>query len=133
MIDVRHLLHGVLPFVPVVIGVGMKFALIDNPGDDVGRYFFDEYLRPAWIEFLVTAYVMGLATMLSRKQIDKAMSRSDIIIYAAVPALCFVICLIMVAGAAKAGLKSDLLQVYLPAALAAASLAVSGGRIGNQH
>lgn len=132
MIDIRHLLHGMLPFVPVVVGIGMKFALIDNPGEDVAAYFFNEYLRPAWIEFLVTAYVMGLAAMLSSRQINKAMPRADIFIFAVIPALCFVICVILVAGTAKAGLKSDFWQVYVPALLAAVSLAVSGGKIGNR-
>jgi peptidoglycan/LPS O-acetylase OafA/YrhL len=133
MIDGRHVLHGLLPFVPVVVGIGIKFALIDNPGENVSEYLFDEYMRPAWIEFLVTAYVMGLAAMLSQQRLNKALPRVDILIYAAVPAICFVVCLILVAGTAKAGLKSDFWQVYVPAVLAAVNLAVSGGRIGNEH
>lgn len=119
--------RAALPFVPVILGVALKFALVDTPPADVAKHFFDTYLRPAWIEFLVTAYVMGVAAMLS----GKPLNRTDIILFIAVPALCFVACLVLVAGTAKAGIDSPLMQVYIPAVIAAASLGISGGRIGN--
>jgi hypothetical protein len=65
--SLKFYFHGVLPFVPVIVGISLKFALIDQPGTDVGAYVFNEYVRPAWIEFLVTAYVTGVAAAELRK------------------------------------------------------------------
>jgi hypothetical protein len=123
----KSYLHGVLPFVPVIVGVSLKFALIDQPG----AYVFSEYVRPAWIEFLVTAYVTGVAALLARSAGGRTMEKLDIFVFIAFPAICFVICLVLMAGTAKAGVNNDFLQVYLPASLAAISLAICGGRIGS--
>ena len=127
----KFYLHGILPFVPVIVGISLKFALIDEPGVDVGAYVFNEYMHPAWIEFLVTAYVTGVAALLARSAGGRTTEKPDIFVFIAFPAICFVICLVLMAGTAKAGVHSDFLLVYLPASLAAISLAICGGRIGS--
>ena len=129
----KFYLHGVLPFVPVIVGISLKFTLIDQPGSDVGFYVFNEYVRPAWIEFLVTAYITGVAAILARSAGGGKTEKFDVFVFIAFPAICFVICLVLMAGTAKASIQNDTLQVYLPASLAAVSLAICGGRIGNKH
>lgn len=123
----RHYLGGLLPFVPVLVGIGLKFALIDRlrDGTEVGDHFFETYLRPAWIEFLVTAYVLGFAGLIS----STMRTAADLWLLLALPAVCFVLCLLLTLGTAKAGVASDLLQVYLPAAIATVSIATTGGRL----
>jgi hypothetical protein len=127
----KFYLHGLLPFVPVIVGISLKFALVDEPGTDVGAYVFKEYVRPAWIEFLVTAYITGVAAIIARSAGGRATDKLDVFVFIAFPAICFVICLVLMAGTAKAGVHNDFLQVYLPASLAAFSLAICGGRIGS--
>ncbi|SMC50735.1 hypothetical protein SAMN06297251_10348 [Fulvimarina manganoxydans] len=119
-------LRGLVPFIPVVIGIGLKFALIDKPGQDLFEHFYSTYLAPAWIEFLVTAFVIGITAMLSQPTVNK----TDILVFAALPALCFVVCTILALGTAKARIESSVMQVYMPGILAAISLGISGGRVG---
>jgi hypothetical protein len=122
----RFAIGALLPFVPVIIGALLKFALVDKVSGDIGSHFVEFYLRPAWIEFLVVAYVSGLAAVLSRQTVKPA----DIWVFFALPIVCLVISLILVFGLPKAKIESDLWQIYIPGVIAAGSLLVSGGRIG---
>ncbi|MBO0905798.1 hypothetical protein [Jiella sonneratiae] len=118
--------RGVLPFLPLVLGVGLKFALIDQPAGDLLDHIQEVYLRPAWIEFIVTAFILGATALLSQPVVDK----KDITVYAIVPLACFIVCVILVAGSEKAKIDSRLVQVYIPGIITAVSLAFSGGWVG---
>ncbi len=118
---------GLFPFVPIIVGAALKFALIDVVGADPLTHFVEIYLRPAWIEFIVVAYVTGLAAIVSKGELEL----SDTWIYFAFPAACLVVCLFLVFGLPKTGIEGNLWQVYIPLAITALSLAVSGGRVGN--
>ncbi|PWV98729.1 hypothetical protein DFR52_10418 [Hoeflea marina] len=121
----RRILGGVLPFVPVLVGAGLTFALIDVVSGDVSTHFFDHCLRPAWIEVVVLAYGTGFVALLSKKQNDD----TDIWLLLGVPAVCFVACILLATSGTKAGFENDWLQVYIPALIAAARVATTGGRI----
>lgn len=118
--------RGLLPFLPLVVGVGLKFALIDQPSDDLLDHFYEVYLRPAWIEFIVTAFILGATALLSQSVVDK----KDVTVYAIVPSACFILCVILVAGSQKAKIDSGVIQVYIPGVVTAVSLAFSGGWVG---
>ena len=104
----------------------MKFALLDKVAGPISEHFLNYYLRPAWIEFIVVAYITGLTAVLSQGRSTPA----DIWVFFAVPALCFVTCLVLVFGFPKAHIESATFQVYLPFVITTVSLAISGGRIG---
>jgi hypothetical protein len=89
-------------------------------------HFVEIYLRPAWIEFIVVAYVTGLAAVVSKGTLNMV----DAWIFFGVPAACLVICLFMVFGLPKAGIVSDTWSVYVPLILTGAALAISGGKVG---
>ena len=87
MIKLGTLARGLLPFLPLVVGVGLKFALIDQPLGNLLDHFYEVYLRPAWIEFIVTAFILGATALLSQPVVDKR----DVTVYAIVPSACFVL------------------------------------------
>lgn len=124
----RAMTGGLLPFVPALIGIALKFTFIDKfdaQTHSVSTFLFDTYLRSAWIDFIVLAYVSGYAAMASNSQKPTATS---LWIYLGLPAVCFLICILLVIATRKAGLESDFLQVYVPTLITGFSLATTGAR-----
>ena len=74
----------------------------------------------------MTAFILGATALLSQPVVDK----KDVTVYAIVPAACFILCVILVAGSEKAKIDSRAIQVYLPSIVTAVSLAFSGGWVG---
>jgi len=124
----REIIGALLPFVSALLGISLKFTFIDKYDVNTTRistFLVEAYLRPAWVDFIVLAYVSGFAAMASQK---RSYTYRDLWVYLGFPAMCFVLCIILVVGSPKAGLESDLLQVYLPFVMTAFSLATTGAR-----
>lgn len=125
---VQGFVGGVMPFVTAFFGIVLKFTFIDK--FDAGTtpmfaFLVDTYMRPAWIDFIVLAYVSGFASLASR---GRNHTTRDLWVYIGLPAVCFITCIFLVLGTRKAGLESDLLQVYVPLILTGYSLATTGAR-----
>lgn len=119
---------GLLPFVPALIGIALKFAFLDKfdaQTNSISTFLFDNYLRSAWIDFIVLAYVSGFAAMVSN---ENNRASTDLWIYLGLPAVCFFLCILLVIATRKAGLESDFVQVYLPTVITGFSLATTGAR-----
>lgn len=113
------------PFAPVLIGIILKFSLIDHPTGDLGTHFKATYVSRIWIDFIVTAYISGIAWFLTRQRVDTSILAVLII----VPLICFVICVLLTLGFVKAGIQNELLTLYLPAFVAAVSVSVAGNAL----
>jgi hypothetical protein len=124
MFSGKGLVGALAPFVPVIIGIILKFSLLDKPTGDLLTHFKTNYLSGIWIDFIVTAYISSLAWFLSRKNIDS----QSVVVLLVVPAGCFVICILMTLGMAKAGF-GEFWTLYMPAYIAAISLAMTGNAI----
>lgn len=124
----RALVGGVLPFIPAIVGIALKFTFLDkfdSQNGSVSSFLFDTYLRSAWIDFVVLAYVTGFAALASNEQNRSA---SNLWIYLGLPAVCFLLCILLVVATRKAGFESDLVQVYIPTIICGFSLATTGAR-----
>lgn len=109
----------------MIVGTALKFALLDKVSGSIGDHFFENYLRPAWLDFVVAAFITGSAAIVATGRRTDA----DMWLLIFFPAIALVICIVLALGFHKAGVDSNMLQVYLPAGIAAASVAIAGGRI----
>ena len=125
MMTPRGTLGAISPFIPVLFGIILKFSLFDKPPDDLSTHLKTTYRTGIWIDFIVTAYVAGLAWLLSRRRHE---GRLAVILFV-VPLVCFVICVLLTLGLTKAGVKNELLTLYLPAVIAAVSVALAGNAL----
>lgn len=122
------LVGGLLPFIPALIGVALKFTFIDSYDPQTSKiptFLFDTYLKSCWIDFIVVAYVSGFAALMSSPQ---NRSNTDLWIYLGFPAVCFLLCILFVIATPKLGFRSDLLEVYIPTLITGFSLATTGAR-----
>jgi hypothetical protein len=118
--------YGALgPFLPVLIGVVLKFSLVDQPGTDIAAHFKTIYLSKMWIDFIVTAYISGIAWFLTRQRIDGKSAIALLIL----PLVCFVVCVGLKMGLVKFGIENEFLTIYLPVLVAAISVAVAGNAL----
>jgi hypothetical protein len=125
MITGKGIAGALAPFVPVLVGIVLKFCLLDQPKTDIMTHFKMTYISSIWIDFIITAYISGIAWFLVRKLID---ARS-VVVLLIVPLVCFVICVALTLGLAKAGVANEFLTLYLPALIAAFSVAASGNAL----
>lgn len=119
------------PFIPVLVGIILKFSLLDKPTTDLPTHFKTTYLSGIWIDFVVTAYIASLAWLLTRREANgklKGDGSLGVILFTS-PAICFVVCVMLTLGFAKAGISNEFLTLYLPAAIAAISVAISGNAL----
>jgi len=124
MFTVKGVLGALGPFVPVIVGIILKFSLLDKPTTDLPTHFKVNYLSGIWIDFIVTAYISGIAWFLTRQKID---TKSGIFLLV-IPLVCFVICILFTFGMAKAGF-GEFWTLYMPAMIAAVSVAMSGNAL----
>jgi len=124
MISAKGVLGALGPFVPLLVGIVLKFSLIDKPTTDLPTHFKTAYLSGIWIDFIVTAYVSALAWFLTRQKIDT----KSVIVLLVLPLVCFVCCVLLTLGMAKFGV-GEFWTLYLPALLAALSLAMAGNAL----
>lgn len=125
MITGKGLVGAVGPFVPVLVGIILKFSLLDKPTTDLPTHFKQTYLTGLWLDFIVTAYISGVAWLLTTKDHDRRL----VILLFVVPAVCFVICVLLTLGFSKAGVTSEFLTLYLPAIVAAISVGLAGNAL----
>ena len=122
----KHYIMGMLPFLPLFVGILLKFSLIDEKPVDLVKHFKDNYIDGVWIDLIVTSYITGSAWFISRiNNLPKETASifSYIILY---PAICFVACIVLTHGLKNANIEFELLTIYLPAIIGATSIAVSG-------
>jgi hypothetical protein len=124
MISTKGVAGALGPFVPVLIGIVLKFSLFDKLTTDLPTHFKTTYLTGIWIDFIVTAYISSIAWFLTRKKIDT----KSVIVLLVVPLVCFVACVLLTLGMAKAG-AGEFWTLYLPALIAALSVAMAGNAL----
>ena len=66
----KGLLGAAGPFVPVIVGIALKFSLYDKVTTDLATHFKTTYVTAIWIDFIVTACISGIAWLLTRKSAD---------------------------------------------------------------
>ena len=125
MLTSKGFIGAIGPFVPVLVGMILKFSLLDAPTTDLLTHFKQTYLTGLWLDFIVTAYISGVAWLLTTKNHDRRM----VLLLFVVPAACFVICILLTLGFAKAGVKSEFFTLYLPSIVAATSVGLAGNAI----
>ncbi len=121
----KGVLGAIGPFVPVLVGIILKFSLLDKPPADLATHFKQTYLTGLWLDFIVTAYISGVVWLLTKKNHDHYL----VILLFVVPAICFVVCILLTLGFAKAGVESEFLTLYLPAIIAAISVGLAGNAL----
>jgi hypothetical protein len=121
----RGLIGALTPFVPVLVGVGLKFSLLDSAPVSVGDHLLTEYLRSAWLDLLVTATITGVSWFLVERRVDMAAG----IVFLAIPLASFVLCIIFSLGFPKAGVDGPMWTVACPTALGVVSLALCGNAL----
>ena len=123
----KGVLGAVGPFVPVVVGIILKFSLLDKPTTDLATHFKTTYVAGIWIDFIVTAYISGIAWLLTRKPGAPAEPKLIILLLVA-PLVAFVFCVLLALGSPKAGF-GEFFSLYLPALIAAFSVALAGNAL----
>jgi hypothetical protein len=118
---------AILPFVPVFIGIALKFSLYDKPTTDLATHFKTTYVTGIWIDFIVTAYISGIAWLLTLKP-TVAVDHVLIIVLLVAPLVAFVFCVLLAFGSPKAGF-GEFFSLYLPALIAALSVALAGNAL----
>lgn len=116
------MIGAVAPFVPVAVGIGLKFSLLDTITGPVPDFIFNNYIRGLWLDLLVTAAITGVSWYLSG-------GRSELragLVFLVVPLASFVICIVLAVGVPKSGVANPLITVFAPLAAATLSLALSG-------
>jgi hypothetical protein len=125
----KGLFGAVGPFLPVIIGIGLKFSLYDKPTPSLATFFKEHYVTGLWIDFIATAYISGVAWLIARKQTDPL--DTALAFYVLVmPAGVLLVCLLFAFGAPKVG-GGELFTLWLPAGLAAISVALTGNLLAN--
>jgi hypothetical protein len=125
MVTWRGFGGAVSPFVPVLIGMILKFSLLDKPPDDVILHFESQYVVGIWIDFIATAYIAGVAWFWVRRKAGG----SAVFFLLIVPLICFVVCAGMALGLPKAGVTSEFWILWAPALVGALSVALAGNAL----
>jgi hypothetical protein len=125
MFTLRGFAGALSPFVPVLIGVILRFSFLDQVSGDVMSHFKASYVFGIWIDFVVTAYVAGIAWFWIKRSTDGP----AIFYLLIVPLICFVICAGMTSGLPKAGITSEFWTLWTPALIGALSVALAGNRL----
>lgn len=118
------MLGALLPLVPILVGVALKFAFIDDvPKDAIERqkFILDEYARPLWLDLIVAAYILPIGFIISEKISGTARAAALLI-----PAGLFVVCIFSVLGLPKLGIDNSFWRIQLPDYLGVLSLVVVG-------
>jgi hypothetical protein len=105
------------PFVPLAVGIMLKFSLFDKPTTDLATFFKHQYITGIWIDFIVTAYISGVAWLLTRKKGD-VVDPNLVVVLLVLPLICSVFCMLFSLGLPKAGF-GEFFTLYLPALIAA--------------
>ena len=121
----QGIIGSLAPFIPVLIGIALKFSLFDHPANDIVTHFKTNYVDTIWIDFIVTALVAGIAWFLTRRRIDEP----AVIILIVFPIVAFVICVVLKLGLTKAGVVNDYLTLYLPALIGGLCVAAAGNAL----
>lgn len=121
----RGLVGAATPFAPVLVGVALKFSLLDSAPASVGDHLLAQYLRSAWLDLLVTATITGVSWFLVERKVHTAAG----IVFLATPLACFVLCIIFALGFPKAGVSGLFWTVACPTILGVFSLALCGNAL----
>jgi hypothetical protein len=125
--SLKGFLGAIGPFLPVGVGIALKFSLIDKPTSPLADFFKTTYINGIWIDFIVTAYISGIAWLLTRKP-DKPPETSLIFVLLIAPLVAFVICVSLAFGSPKAGF-GEFFSLYMPALIAGLSVALAGNAL----
>ncbi len=112
------------PFIPVIVGGMLKLSLLDDvPTLDVERsaFLMNSYAKPLWLQLLVSAYILPIAAIMSGVASNKRIAALYVI-----PAVVFLICIILIFGLPKLAIASDLWQIWLPAIVSTICVIVLG-------
>lgn len=117
-----------LPFLPILIGIGLKAALVDQfPGSMEEKVELAKkvYFGSLWIDLTVTAYLMPISAYLSGVDFSKSVDRTLL----SAPFVVLVLCLILALALPKFGNEDELFVLWLPIALSAVWVLVAGAII----
>lgn len=123
----RGIVGAFAPFIPLIIGIMLKFSLFDKPTTDLATHFKATYLTGIWIDFVITAYISGIAWLLTRKP-GEPVEATLVIVVLVAPLVSFVLCVLLAFGMPKAGF-GEFFTLYLPALIAALSVALAGNTL----
>lgn len=116
-----------LPFVPIIVGVILKLTLVDDFARDAAWIHFEEnYVRSFWLEFVVAAYIAGVIFVLAKREANGGFDTDAVISLFIFPAIGFIVCLALANGLPKVGVEDPIWIVWIPDAVGAFSLALSG-------
>jgi hypothetical protein len=123
----KGLAGAVGPFLPVIVGIALKFALYDPTPKDLATFFKEHYVTGIWIDFIVTAYISGVAWLLTRKAtepFDTGLAGVLLVL----PIVCLVFCVLLAFGSPKVGF-GEFFTLWFPATIAAMSVAIAGNAL----
>ena len=72
MVTWRGLGGALSPFAVVLIGMVLKFSLLDKPPNNVISHLKSSYVEGIWIDFIVTAYVASVAWFWIKRRANAA-------------------------------------------------------------
>ena len=114
-----------IPFIPVLVGVILKLALIDKVPTTPGErkiFIVETYLTSLWLEFLVAAYILPIGLFIRGISIKPALR---VLMYIS-PAIAFIICSLFFLAVPKFGITSIWLVIGIPTFTGALALILMG-------
>ena len=107
--------------VPIIIGILIKFSVIDVvPTDQAWSFFKEEYANPLWVELAVIVLILPIGAEIpeNSKKIYK-----DLLLIG--PWVLILVCLLLVLGLPKIGVDQEFITIWLPAILGLIFLAIT--------